>query len=145
MKFSTKSRYGLRVMLELSLEYNQNLIQIKDLSARQQIPEKYLEQIILALRAANLVKSVRGARGGYFLARNPSEITVREVIEKMEGSLYPVDCAENASLCKKAHRCATIDIWKKIGEAIYTALDGITLESLMESYRQKNTDAMFYI
>lgn len=138
MRFSTKSRYGLRVMIELGLGHGQGLTQLKSIAENEEISEKYLEQIIIALRAAGLVKSVRGAKGGYFLSREPKAITVREIIEKLEGSLYPVDCGENGNNCSRFERCVSVDIWKMLGEKIYDTLEGISLASLVEKYKEKN-------
>jgi len=133
-------------MLYLAMSHpKKELIQLKEISENEGITEKYLEQIIIALRAANLVKSVRGAHGGYFLARDSEKITVREIIEKLEGSLFPVDCAEDPSICKRSGRCITIDVWKKVGDAVNQVLESITLKSLAKDFEKKNKSNMFYI
>jgi len=125
-------------MIELALGHGQGLIQLKSIAESEEISEKYLEQIIIALRAAGLVKSVRGAKGGYFLSREPVDITVREIIEKLEGSLYPVDCGENSKNCPRSERCVTVDIWKMLGDKIYDTLEEISLASLVNKFKEKN-------
>jgi len=114
------------------------LLQIKDIAEMEDLSEKYLEQIFISLKAADLVKSIRGAKGGYFLAKRPSEITLREVIEKLEGSLYPVDCAGNTGICSRASRCVTTDLWKELGDMIYQFLENRTLRDLVDAYENKN-------
>lgn len=145
MKFSTKSRYGLRIMLELALFYNKKLLQVKDIAKKENIPEKYLEQILSVLRTAGLIKSIRGARGGYFLAKEPNKITVYDVVSKLEGSLYPVDCAEDEKLCDRIHQCVTVGIWRKVGDIVIDFMRSMTLEDLVKQYQEKNGAVDFYI
>ena len=92
MKISTKGRYGLRLMVDLAVHYEQGLVPLKEIAVRQEISEKYLEQIMMQLNRSGLVRSVRGAQGGYCLAQPPESITVGAVLRVMEGSLAPVDC-----------------------------------------------------
>ncbi|NPV02505.1 MAG: Rrf2 family transcriptional regulator [Brevinematales bacterium] len=136
MKISTRSRYGLRLMFELALRYEEPLVQLKTVAEAQEISEKYLSQIIIPLRSAGLVDSERGAQGGYRLSRPPAEITVRHIVEALEGSLYPVDCA-GTKKCRRSKACPTIDVWKKLGDMIIDTLDGITLEDMIRDYRVK--------
>ena len=138
LKFSTKARYGLRVLIILGVYYNKKLLQIKDIAEREDLTEKYLEQIFISLKAANFVKSVRGAKGGYYLSKNPSEITIREIIERLEGSLFPTDCAENSSVCSRSFCCVTTDLWKELGNMIYQFLENKTLRDLVDAYENKN-------
>ncbi len=145
MKFSTKSRYGLRLMLELALVYNKHLVQVKDISKNQGISEKYLEQIIPHLKNAGLIKSQRGAKGGYYLAMKPSEINTRQIVEAMEGTLFPVECGEKPEACDKNTQCASFVVWKKVGEAIQNTLENLTLSDLIEIYKEKKQVNMFYI
>ena len=96
MKISTKRRYGLRLMTDLAVYHDQGLIPLKEIAARQEISEKYLEQIMMQLNRSGLVRSVRGAQGGYMLAKTPEDITVGAVLRVLEGSLCPVDCVDGA-------------------------------------------------
>lgn len=138
MKISTKGRYGLRMMTDLAVYYDQGLVPLKEIAARQEISEKYLEQIMMQLNRSGLVRSVRGAQGGYSLSRPPKEITVGMVLRVMEGSLAPVDCADGSDGCSRAHACVTFDVWKRLKEAIEQVVDTTTLEDLAMEYRRKN-------
>lgn len=137
MKISTKGRYALRLMLDLAVHDNGVCIPLKEIAARQEISEKYLEQIITPLSRAGLVKSVRGAQGGYRLAELPQDVTVGRILRVMEGELAPVECAGNAAACGRADACVTIEVWRRLKEAIDGVVDGITLADLAERYRQQ--------
>ena len=102
MKLSTKGRYAMRAMLDLSLHYGEGPILLKDIAKREHISESYLEQIILSLKAAGLVNSTRGARGGFILTRPPSQIRLIEVMQVSEGSLVPVECVSDPEVCSDA-------------------------------------------
>lgn len=139
MKISTKGRYGLRLMLDLAIHSGEGLIPLKDISSRQEISEKYLEQIIMLLNRASLVRSVRGSQGGYTLARPAKEITVGDVLRTMEGSLSPVDCVDDDGVnCELSSFCVTKEVWRKIKDAVENVVDHITLEDLVVSYNEKN-------
>ncbi|MEQ8155025.1 MAG: Rrf2 family transcriptional regulator [Clostridiaceae bacterium] len=138
MKISTKGRYGVQLMLDLAIHYNQDLVPLKDIAARQKISEKYLEQIITPLNRSGYVRSVRGSQGGYMLALEPSKITVGMLLRVLEGPLYIVDCvATDQPNCDKASTCVTIGIWRKITQALEDVVDNITLEDLVEEYKSK--------
>lgn len=140
MKISTKGRYGLRLMLDLAVHNDEGLIPLKDISQRQEISEKYLEQIMMLLNRASLVRSVRGSQGGYTLSRPAKDITVGDVLRTMEGSLSPVDCVDDdGANCEMAASCVTKDVWCKIKEAIDDVVDHITLSDLAEKYKSKNS------
>ena len=137
MKISTKGRYALRLMLDLATCDPNVFITIKSVSQRQDISEKYLEQIITQLNKAHFVKSARGAQGGYKLNKDPKDITVGEVLRLMEGSLAPVSCLEKGHMeCSRAANCATLVLWKEIQDAVDNIVDHTTLADLME--KQKN-------
>ncbi len=137
MKISTKGRYALRLMLDLALNNTGEYITIKSIAARQEISEKYLEQIISILNKAGYVKSIRGAQGGYKLAKEPSEYTVGMILRLTEGSIAPVDCLdEEADACERCNGCVTREVWKELYEAITSVVDRITLQDLVE--KQKN-------
>jgi Rrf2 family protein len=143
MKISTKGRYALRLMLDLAINYTGEYISIKSIAARQDISEKYLEQIITQLNRAGYVRSIRGAQGGYMLAKAPSEYTVGMILRLMEGSLAPVSCIEDET-CDRASRCATQEVWQKIQEAVENVVDNITLADLVIRYQEK-TEPIYII
>ena len=136
MKISTKGRYALRLMLDLATEGNGKPVSIKDIAGRQDISEKYLEQIISSLNRAGYVKSVRGSQGGYLLKMDPKEYTVGMILRVTEGSLAPVDCAEDGS-CDRVSTCATAMLWKKISDAVNDVVDHTTLADLLEWQQDK--------
>ena len=138
MKISTKGRYAVRVMLDLALNNNGECIKVKDIAARQGISEKYLEQIIAILNKAGYVKSVRGAQGGYRIARDPQEYTVGMILRLTEGSLAPVACLEeNYGICERCDTCETLDVWKELHEAINQVVDRVTIADLVEKRKQR--------
>ncbi len=138
MKISTKGRYALRLMLDLAINNTGEYITIKSIATRQEISEKYLEQIITFLNRAKYVKSTRGAQGGYKLSMEPEEYTVGMILRLTEGSLSPVSCLEEeSSECKRETSCVTIEVWKELDEAINNVVDNITLADLVERQRAK--------
>ncbi|MDF2538185.1 MAG: transcriptional regulator, BadM/Rrf2 family [Herbinix sp.] len=133
MKISTKGRYALRLMLDLALNNTGEYISIKSIASRQEISEKYLEQIISLLSRADYVKSIRGAQGGYRLAKEPAEYTVGMILRLTEGSLFPVDCLEaEEGGCCRTNVCVTKEVWKELYEAISSVVDRITLQDLVD-------------
>lgn len=138
MKISTKGRYALRLMLDLALNSNGEQITIKSIATRQEISDKYLEQIISLLNRAGYVKSVRGAQGGYKLAKDPSEYTVGMILRLTEGCLAPVDCLEEGmGDCSRSSDCVTREVWEEIYEAVNAVVDHITLQDLVDRKRRK--------
>ena len=139
MKISTRGRYGIRLMLALALNYNNGTIPLKTIAKDQGISEKYLEQIINPLTKSGLVKSFRGAQGGYKLTKAPSECTVGEILRVLEGDLAPVACAASVhpALCPRLDDCVTTEVWRRIGEAINNVVDNITLADLLKWQEEK--------
>lgn len=138
MKISTKGRYALRLMLDLAQNDTNEPIRIKDIAARQEISDKYLEQIISVLNRAGYVKSIRGPQGGYFLVKEPSFYTVGMILRLTEGSLAPVACLEDeTNACARQGDCVTLMLWEKINEAVRDVVDNITLEDLLEWQKEK--------
>lgn len=138
MKISTKGRYALRLMLDLAINEKGKPITIKEISERQEISDKYLEQIISTLTKAGYVRSVRGAQGGYNLSKNPKEYTVGSILRLTEGSLSPVPCLDDeVNMCKHENECVTVILWKKINYAIKGVVDNITLDDLVDWYNNK--------
>ena len=133
MKISTKGRYAVRVMLDLALNNTGECIKVKDIAVRQGISEKYLEQIIAVLNKAGYVKSVRGAQGGYRIAKAPEEYTVGMILRLTEGSMAPVACLEEgAPECERCDTCETLEVWKELYTAINQVIDGVTIADLVE-------------
>ena len=137
MKISTKGRYALRLMLDLALHDTGEYIPLKEVAARQEISDKYLEQIITQLSRAGFVKSVRGAQGGYRLTESPAQYTVGRILRLMEGSLAPVECVDGEGDCSRADRCVTIEVWRALKEAIDNVVDSLTLADLVEKSSER--------
>jgi Rrf2 family protein len=140
MKLSTRARYGVRLMLALAKNYGRGTLFLKDVAKSEEISEKYLGQIIIPLRGAGLVNSNRGAHGGYNLARSPGEITLRQIVEPLEGDCL-VDCLKNSSACSRVSTCASRDVWALLGGKISETLEGITLEQLVRMNQDKAEQA----
>ncbi len=133
MKLSTKGRYGVTAMYDLAMHYGQGYIRLKSIAERQNLSETYLEQLIAPLRKAGLVKSIRGAQGGYALAKEPQNVTVGDIIRVLEGPIAPVDCVigdVGTEYCGKTEICITRDIWLRLKECMEGVLDSITLADL---------------
>lgn len=138
MRISTKGRYALRLMLDLAINENGKPIRIKEISERQEISDKYLEQIIAILTKAGYVRSVRGPQGGYNLSKKPREYTVGSILRLTEGSLCSVPCLEDeVNTCERENECVTVILWKKIDDAIKGVVDNVTLEDLVEWHNSK--------
>jgi Rrf2 family protein len=144
VKISTRSRYGVRLMLELAVNKGQKPIFLRDIARNQEISEKYLSQIIIPLKASGLVNSYRGAHGGYNLSRDPSKITLREIVEALEGNLSLVECIDNPSACHRVSQCVAQDVWCKVSQAIAGTLESITLRDLVQKNQTKSDQVMTY-
>ena len=142
MKISTKGRYAVRLMLDLALDDGESPIRLKEIAERQGISDKYLEQIISILNKAGYVKSVRGPMGGYRLVRKPEQYTVGEILCLTEGSLSPVECAGAGGTCNRQEKCASQILWKKLNDAIYQVVDGVTLKDLALWQKELNSGEM---
>ncbi len=146
MKISTKGRYAVRVMLDLALNNTGECIKVKDIASRQGISEKYLEQIIAVLNKAGYVNSVRGAQGGYRIARDPKEYTVGMILRLTEGSMAPVACLEKgAPECERCDTCETLEVWKDLNTAINRVIDGVTIADLVERRKKRNENLDYSI
>ncbi len=138
MKISTKGRYAVRVMLDLALHNTGESIKVKQIAERQEISEKYLEQIISVLNKAGFVKSTRGAQGGYRIAGDTANYTVGMVLRLTEGSLCPVACLEDEiNQCGRCDTCETLAVWKELNEAINKVVDGVTIADLAERQMER--------
>ena len=144
MKISTKGRYAVRVMLDLALNNTGECIKVKDIAARQGISEKYVEQSIAVLNKAGYVKSVRGAQGGYRIAKKPEDYTVGMILRLTEGSMAPVSCLEEgAPECERCDTCETLEVWKDLYAAINGVIDNVTIADLVER-RKRRTENFDY-
>ena len=141
MKISTKGRYALRLLLDLGEHRGDGFISLKEIADRQGISKKYLEQIIPILNRTNVLRTNRGAQGGYMLARTPDKYTVGEILRLTEGSLAPVACLEQEpNLCERQESCATLPVWQGLYRVIIDYLDHITLQDILDQEHEKGGD-----
>ena len=141
MKISTKGRYALRLMLDIALHDNEKPVRIKEIAERQQVSDKYLEQMVSVLNKAGFVRSIRGPQGGYRLARKPETYTIGSILRLTEGSLAPVSCLDyEENDCVRQDDCVTLEVWKRLDEAIKGVVDHITLANLLEWQLGKGND-----
>lgn len=138
MKLSTKGRYGLRAIVDLAVYSEKESVSISSIARRQNISERYLEQLAGKLKKAGLIMSTRGAQGGYRLARPADEISVGDVLRALEGNLEAVGCQglKPEGGCESADFCVTKHVWQKINESITQAVDEIMLEELIEESKK---------
>ena len=133
MKISTRGKNAIKLMLDLATYYQGEPVKVKDIARRQNISEKYLEQIIAVLNKATLVKSIRGAHGGYVLTSPPEKYTVGQILKTVEGNMAPTDCfGENGTPCENKATCVSYRLWEKLDDAINGVLETITLANLLE-------------
>lgn len=139
MRVSTRGRYALRMMLDLALHNSGEYITLKDISARQEVSVKYLEQIVSVLSKAGMLKSVRGPSGGYKLTKSPEQYTVGDILRVTEGSLAPVACLDSPQNdCPRAETCATLGFWQELYDAVRGVVDKTTLADLADRVLQSN-------
>ena len=132
MKLSTRTRYAVRAIIELAQNDNHKPLQLKIIAQRQNISVKYLEQLMAVLRSAGFVRSIRGSKGGYVLAKTPNEIKLNEVLHRLEGTIATVECVENDDYCSRSADCAAKYLWTKVEQAIERVLESITLQDLVD-------------
>ncbi|PKN52391.1 MAG: hypothetical protein CVU55_07625 [Deltaproteobacteria bacterium HGW-Deltaproteobacteria-13] len=144
MKLSTRARYGVRLMVALAFNYGKGPVFLKDVAKGENISEKYLSLIIIPLRRVGLVNSIRGAHGGYKLAKDPSQITMKEIMDVLEGDCSLVDCVRNPSTCPRVPICASHDIWAIIGGKISETLNSINLDMLVKMNQEKAEKMMMH-
>ena len=144
MKLSTRGRYGTRAMAELATNYGKGPLMLEEIASRQQISRRYLEHIFADLKAAGLVRGLRGPRGGYLLTRDPRDILVSEIVAAVEGSLFIADCLEDEYYCERASRCRTRALWGEVNEAIMKVLESKTLADLAEPARKRASGVIMF-
>jgi len=144
---STKLRYGLRAMVDISLQPTDRPVLVQSIAERQNISRKYLDQLLAQLRGAGLVRSIRGSRGGYFLARPPEEITVQEIASALDGAPTLLECVDDASACARSEFCIAIEFWRDLSELISEKMKKTTLVDLARRDGEKRGagSSMYYI
>lgn len=142
MKLSTRTRYGIRAVLELAENYGNGPLQLKIIAQHQKISVKYLEQLMAVLRSAGFVRSIRGSKGGYLLAKAPEHIKLSDIFHCLEGSVVTVECVENESYCTRTNDCVARQIWAELHKSVMGVLQSITLQNLVE--RAKHNKASDY-
>ena len=140
MKLSTKGRYGLKAMFELSLHENKEPVPLKIIAKNQSISEQYLEQLFSSLKKSGIVTSVRGSQGGYLLARQAREISVGDILTSLEGPVHLSDCVLDEDCCENSNTCATKIVWEKIKKGIEEILDSISLQDMIDDYKKNKID-----
>jgi Rrf2 family cysteine metabolism transcriptional repressor len=147
MKLSTRTRYGMRALLDLAINSTGSPVQLKDIAARQQISLSYLEHLIIPLISAGIVKSTRGSKGGIELAKQPQTILLKDILETLEGPLAPVDCLKDGNNCSRSGTCATRDVWDDLKKAMENVLTASSLQDLVNRQKSKQvkTESMYYI
>ena len=140
MKISTKGRYGLRILIDLATHDPEKPRMLKDIAESQQISEKYISRLVIDLRRAGLIRSVRGVKGGFHLAKLPEEITLLKVLETMEGPLSVVECVKSPEKCKRQMLCPARGIWKKLNDDIRGLTSKITLDDILNAYRRQDAE-----
>ena len=143
MRLSTRGRYGTRLMVDLAQHYADGPIPLAKIAKRQDLSAKYLEQLIILLKGAGLIRSVRGRRGGYMLARRPEDISVGEIVETLEGKLSVVDCVLEPELCYRSIECPTRDIWVGITDILKKQLFSLNLDYIIK--KDASVDDMLQI
>ncbi|MCK4221995.1 MAG: Rrf2 family transcriptional regulator [Dehalococcoidia bacterium] len=137
MRISTKGRYGTTAMLDLALHYGEGPVLVRDIARRQNISERYLEHLLISLKVAGMVRSTRGRRGGFTLAKPPAHVRLSEIIQAMEGSLAPADCVDSPQAYPQTALCAIYDLWAEMKTALDRILESTTLEALAERQKRK--------
>lgn len=137
MKLSTRVRYGVRLMVELAERYGEGPVFLKDIASGQGISEKYLSLIVIPLRTAGLVFSARGANGGYTLSRDPKTISLKDVVDVLEGEPCLVDCVRDPSSCDRTSHCSSRGVWQRVGDRISEALSEVTLAQMADGSLEK--------
>lgn len=133
MKLSTRSRYGTRMMVDLAQHYDQGPVQIRDIARRQAISVKYLEQLIIPLKKAGFIASVRGPKGGHLLSEPPETITAGDIVRVLENEIGLVQCIENPKACERIETCPTRNLWEMATRALYDQLNSVTLAELVQT------------
>ena len=138
MRISTRTRYGMRLMINLARNFNNGYSLLKDVAKSESISEKYLSLIVIPLKSAGFLNAIRGSHGGYCLSRPPSEIRIKDIIETMEGDLCLLECVKNKSACTRSSNCVSRDLWLGLSNEIVEYLNSLTLEDIINMQNTKN-------
>ena len=136
MKLSTKGRYGLKAMFELALTQKNGPVPLRQIAQRQNISEQYLEQIFSTIKKSGLIKSVRGAQGGYLLSKEPKDITVGDILIVLEGPVSISDCVVDEDICENSGICVTKIVWERLKKGIEDVINSITLQNMIDDYNK---------
>ncbi|MDD5064834.1 MAG: Rrf2 family transcriptional regulator [Phycisphaerae bacterium] len=139
MKLSTRTRYGVRAVIELAGNQNKGPMQIKVIARRQGISLKYLEQLMAILKSAGFVRSIRGAKGGYILAKPANQVKLSDIFNVLEGPVTTVECLENGNYCTRVADCVARQVWAEVQQAITSVLQSVTLQDLVDRTKDKRT------
>ncbi len=142
MKISTRTRYGIRAALELAQNYQNGPLKLKIIAKRQDISVKYLEQIMTVLRSGDFIRSIRGPRGGYMLAKAPNQVKISDIFDCLEGCITTVECVEDEDYCARSMDCVARQLWAQVQKAIRDVLQSITLQDLID--RAKHKESIIY-
>jgi Rrf2 family cysteine metabolism transcriptional repressor len=147
VKISTRGRYGTRAVLDLAIRWGQGPVQLKDIAEKQRISLQYLKHLMRPFIAVGLVRSLRGVHGGFWLAKAPEEIKLSEVVSALVGSISPVGCVDDPTMCDSSQQCVTRDVWNEVAKATGEVLDSLTLQDLLvrQKEREQTIKAMYYI
>ena len=146
MKLSTKGRYGLKAMFELALTQKNGPVPLRQIAQRQNISEQYLEQIFSTIKKSGLIKSVRGAQGGYLLSKEPKDITVGDILIVLEGPVSISDCVVDEDICENSGICVTKIVWERLKKGIEDVINSITLQNMIDDYnKNKNINDITYL
>lgn len=143
LKISTRGDYGIRALIELALHYGEGPLQSGEIAARQAIPEPYLDQILTILRRAGFIRSIRGPQGGHTLAQDPAHLKLSDVILALEGTLSPIDCLDDASVCTRSGGCAQRSVWEAVRDATVQILEQTSIADLAEKETSRSVERYF--
>ena len=144
MKLSTRGCYGLTAMIELARFYGGGPLLMRAISERYNISRKYLHALLTSLKAAGLVRSIRGSGGGYILTRDPADISVAEIIRALEGTLAPSECVQDEGICSRSAECAAHELWVEVHNMVHDMLDGVTLAALLTRQVKHSQEPVMY-
>jgi Rrf2 family protein len=137
MKLSTKGRYGVRLMIDLAIHFGEGPVLLREIAQRQEISEKYLSNLINPLKATGLLEATRGVHGGYVLGKTPSRITMKEIVQALEGPVCLVDCVEKPASCNRTSLCIAHELWMEAAEGMSQVLGKYTLADMVERQKAK--------
>jgi len=147
VKISTRGRYGTRLLLDLALHHHEEPVLLRDIARRQDISLAYLEHLVAPLVTGGILRTIRGPKGGISLVKPPEQIKLSDVIHLLEGSMAPVECVNDPTVCNRSGICVTRDIWNELKKTTDTVLESVTIQDLVERHKQKTQSAkpMYYI